>query len=348
MESGNKASHVYGNNRRTIYVVDVVSSWAVNNFYNYLYFRATALHTSNDKIESITDAYMVVMRQYLDSFNNSNGYRINLKTLHEYYIDHTKYVSNTFTEWINEILSQFVPEEYFGIMSTTQQDQTLRGILVGVVRKFGSELVCSNIIDSMIADHKNKYIVPRMKDIMKQLLLVKRQELYRAIYNNTSSSTTDAVRKELKGLIHENVLIKQQKKETMAHLKRAIAAMRTRDIRILELETTISRLSKRPDVMTAPAPAPAPQQLSDVFKSVVESKVGVRIENEPFEQAEEMPNIEDVHEAPNVGVFEDHHEEYHEVYRSEAEMPDIGSVSDPGSAEIAAPQSLLDIVEGNI
>lgn len=280
-------------NRRTLAVVDVISSWVVNTFYNYLHQEAVTIHTSG-RTASITDGYKFIVKQYLDSFNTSEGYRRNLMGLHKYYIDNTRYSSIPFDMWIKDILQQFVPADYFPIMSNAQQDTTLRNILVNSIQQFSSDVICTKTIDSLITNHEHPSIVPVMKESMRRSLLFERQRLFQAVFKSSTGSydkPMELMKKELASLIEENVSIAYKNKKAVIDLKKALDGMKARDKIITNLQNEL--VQTRAQVRTAynqkPIKPPTPEE---TFVSAVSSSTGLQRQN-AFAAGDVLINIAD-------------------------------------------------------
>jgi hypothetical protein len=260
-------------NTRTLATINVVSAWVVNTFYNYLHQQAVNLHTTG-RVASITDGYKFIVRQYLDSFSESDGYKRNLLGLHKYYIDNTRYSSIPFDTWIKDILSQFVPADYFPIMSNAQQDMTLRSILLNAITQFSRDVICTPTLNTLITDHSHPSLVPIMKKNMQSALLFERQKLFQAIFKSStggsSSKPMDMMRSELTKLVEENVLLKHKNKKAVDSLKAALTKMKQRDVTIGKLQERISHLEKSLKNKSADPPA-LPPSPSAAFISAVKS-----------------------------------------------------------------------------
>jgi regulator of replication initiation timing len=261
---------------KTLSTINVISSWVVNTFYNYLHQQAVHIHTSG-RAASVTDAYKFIVRQYLDSFNDGDGYRRNLMALHKYYMDNTRYSSIPFDEWMKDILQQFVPIDYFSIMSNSQQDATLRGVLVNAVTQFSSDVVCTQILDTLIINHDNPSLVQIMKKNMSSALVFEREKLFQALFKSSAGVVTnkpmDNMKTEISKLIEENVLLKHKNSKVLSALKSALAKMKERDVTIsslikknADLEHGTKNNVYQPPTPRYVAPAPVPIEIAETPK----------------------------------------------------------------------------------
>lgn len=303
-------------NGRTLATINVISSWVVNTYYNYLHHQASNLHTTG-RSDTITDGYKFIVRQYLNSFNDSDGYRRNLLGLHKYYMDNTRYSSIPFDAWIKDILAQFVPTDYFSIMSTSQQDMTLRGILVGAITQFSSDIVCNEqTLDTLIMDHDNTNLVPIMKKKMISALLFERQKLFQALFKSSTGGSQEKpmemMRNELTKLIEENVMLKHKNVKCLKSLKGALAKMKERDMTIAQLmskNTQLEQQSRHSYIPVPRAPPPSPQA---IFAEAVKRETGLVAHDDSIGLIEQA-------EAPQEVQYEAPHEEIKQPDESENE-----------------------------
>lgn len=241
--------------RRTMMVINVISAWVVNTYYNHLHQEAVQQHDLG-KVESITDGYKLMVRVYLASFDSPEGYLKNLRLLQQYYAENTHTGAMSFGQWMKDMLQQFVPTEYFAIMSNTQQDDTIRNILRSAIRHFSSDVICTPLLGRLIENHDDPSIAVAMKESMKSALLYERERLFQALFKsmtNAPDKPTELVKRELCKLVEENVLLRHKYTQATTDLRRAIAALKTKDSTIARLTATIEQLHVK-----AANPLPAP------------------------------------------------------------------------------------------
>jgi hypothetical protein len=268
-------------NGKTLSTINVMSSWVVNTFYNYLHQQAVQIHTSG-RASSVTDAYKFIVRQYLDSFNDGEGYRRNLTALHKYYMDNTRYSSIPFDEWMKDILKQFVPIDYFSIMSNSQQDATLRCIIVNSVTQFSSDVVCTQILDTLITNHDNPNLIQIMKKNMSSALIFEREKLFQALFKSSigggENKPMNNMKAEITKLIEENIILKNKNNKAIAALKTALTKLKERDVVIsnlvkknTDLESNTDKFMYAPAGRRAAEPViPAPRSTPETPRSVYE------------------------------------------------------------------------------
>lgn len=254
-------------------VIEIISAWVVNTFYNYLHQMAVELHT-NGRVGSITDGYRHMVKQYLDSFNTVEGYKRLIISLHKYYVDNSNCSGIAFDEWTHEVLEQFVPLDYKAIMSNEQQDTLLRNVLIHSIRQFSNSVVCTKLLDLLISNHDEPSIAPQMKATMKASLLSERQKIFNNIHRASTGSDSGpqmTMKREICTLIEENVVLKNKNTKLTEALQKSLDGMKARDKTIFMLKNQIADLQKQRDQLYARVPTSEvqiqPRTHAEEFKS---------------------------------------------------------------------------------
>jgi hypothetical protein len=266
--------------RRTMSIINIIASWVVNSYYNILHQRADEMHKMS-QVSTITDGYKLMVKCYLRSYDTPSGYLQNLKALHKYYIDNARCVATSFDAWTKEILQQFVPADYFPIMSNKQQDSTLRSVLLNAIKQFSVDVVCTSLLDRLIANHDDPTIVSTMKDSMKAALLFERERLFQAVFKSSTGAPdkpVELMKKELLKLVEENVGLRHKLAAANADIKKALVGLKTKDGAIMRLRAEIDQLRAQPVVVAQPAVvAPARPVTTTAFSSAIEHATGVHV-----------------------------------------------------------------------
>ena len=264
-----------GANRLTITIVNIISSWAVNNYYNSLHQYAVKMHTIGNA-QSITDAYINIVSQYLESLNNNNGYKKSIQSLHTYCVDYTTYTGMSFSMWIREILKQFVPTDYYNIMTNDQQDSALRNIIVNSLKQFSSEIISSStLLDNIIlrSVETKQETIRTMHEIMTRNLLSSRKALFQAVHFASTRTLCDkndiAMKKELTTLLKANIELKHELKKANSIVeKQARSIEKQKDVlrklmneySVLRNNASVSRKLVEPQMIERiPTPEPKPK-----------------------------------------------------------------------------------------
>lgn len=168
--------------KRALSTLEVVGSFIVDLYYNHFYQEAKKLRIDG-RVESVTDGYKHVIKAYLNSFENPEAYRKTIIGIHKYYYSTTRFVSISFAECVDEIVKHFIPEDFFESTTNQQRDGTLRMVLMNAVKHFSSDILCSNLLDTIIDNHTEPGLVRRMQDKMVQALMFEREKMFQKVFN---------------------------------------------------------------------------------------------------------------------------------------------------------------------
>ena len=286
--------------KHNMLIIEVISAWSVNTYYNVLYEHAIRLQTRG-VAKSITDGYIISMRHYLQSFTTRDGFRRNLTLLYEYYVEHTRFASMTFTKWLSEMISQFFPPEFSSmLLSTQQQNKALGNIILNSMRAFAGELVVRDNVSKIVAQRGDKSVVGILKESMRACLLAERTKLHRQLYDSpTEGGMQIGVRNELNKLVEENIILKNRNDKLKGVLKRAATNLRRRDQIINDLTAKVAALQSSPIRAPPSAPLGAPPMATimseakvDAFRKAASRLTGIDID------AHDAPSFDPVDKEP--------------------------------------------------
>jgi hypothetical protein len=168
--------------KRALSTFEIVGSFIVDLYYNHFYQEAKRIRIEG-RVESITDGYKHSIKAYLNSFENPDSYRKTIIGIHKYYYTTTRFSSISFSECVNEIVKHFIPEDFFDSTTNQQRDGILRMVLMNSVKQFSSDVLCSNLLDTLIDNHGESSIVRQMQDKMVQSLMFEREKMFQKIFN---------------------------------------------------------------------------------------------------------------------------------------------------------------------
>jgi hypothetical protein len=168
--------------KRALSTFEIVGSFIVDLYYNHFYQEAKRIRIEG-RVDSVTDGYKHAIKAYLNSFQNPDSYRKTIVGIHKYYYTTTRFGSISFSECVNEIVKHFIPEDFFDSTTNQQRDGILRMVLLNSVKKFSSDVLCSNLLDTLIDNHGESSIVRQMQDKMVQALMFEREKMFQNIFN---------------------------------------------------------------------------------------------------------------------------------------------------------------------
>lgn len=194
--------------KRTISTFEIIGSFVVDVYYNHLYHEAKKLHAFG-KVESTTDGYKCAMSTYIKSLSHPDHYKKTLLGVHRYYSTTTKFTSITFSDCMNSISKQFMPEDLHESMSESQKDGMIRVVLSAAIKNFSVEILKGKLLKMIIDDHESEGIVRVLQDAMVECLVFEREKMYQKIFSTQNGVSTDAgvtskMRKRIEELTVEN------------------------------------------------------------------------------------------------------------------------------------------------
>jgi hypothetical protein len=225
-------------------VFEIFSGYFVNILYNNLYVRAKDDAARHDK--SITDAYRRIVCHYAQGIkSDSSNYSYVVKQLHEYYRDATQNHLLMFQEFENNILSQFIPEEYFDDLNNKEKDKLLSNIINEIVRRVCNMVIAKHV--RYVIDERGNDHVRIMQDELIDNLLFLRDEYFTKFANKVNGE--DEAKKDT-GSVPFDVAMKI-KQSLSEQLRRRCEAERDRDRAIAILKQAEGKLRSLTDELEA-------------------------------------------------------------------------------------------------
>lgn len=177
--------------RKVLMVMDTIGAYLTYTVYNSLY-SAARKSVDNGKDKTITDAYRKKLKTFIIGMSQSvTGYKEILKSFLAYYqrkIDATV----TMREFEDNILSQFIPTDYYADFNSKQRDTTMRDIFIKSTESFFT-VILKKHVSKIIDDHKNRENVTMLQEQILSILLSIRETYYDkfagAINNKAGSKT---------------------------------------------------------------------------------------------------------------------------------------------------------------
>lgn len=171
--------------KRALSTFEIVASFIVDLYYNHFYQEAKKIRIEG-RVESVTDGYKHAVKAYLSSFQNPDSYRKTIVGIHKYYYTTTRFSTISFSECVDEIVSHFIPDDFFESTTNQQRDGILRMVLMTSVKRFSSDVLCSNILDSIIDNHSDTATVRDMQNKMVESLMFEREKMFQKIFNGSN------------------------------------------------------------------------------------------------------------------------------------------------------------------
>lgn len=167
---------------RTISVLEIIAAYTANLYYHHFYSEAERLRVDN-KVRSITDGYTHAIKAYLTALTKPEYYRKSVIGIHNYYQRTTKFTNISMKDCLNDIVRQFVPDEYFHAMGVRQRETILHNVLLDSVKNFSNQLMCGTLLMNIIDNHNDPTTAPAVKQKMLDCLLFEREKVYRKFFS---------------------------------------------------------------------------------------------------------------------------------------------------------------------
>lgn len=173
--------------KRTISVLEIIAAYVANLFFSHFYAEAERQKIDR-KVQTVTDGYIHVVSVYLSSIKKAEHYKRSILGMHEYYQLTTRFNNISLSECVNDIVRQFVPDEFCASLDTQQKETILHNVFTNAVNNFANEVTAGEVTSSTllmrIIDNRSD---PDTKSVIKQkmmdCLLFERESMYRKFLN---------------------------------------------------------------------------------------------------------------------------------------------------------------------
>lgn len=164
--------------RKVIWTYDVVGSYFVDQFYNHLYVMAKK-SAEIGNAPNITDGYRSnVMRYHHGITTNATYYKQAVSGLHEYYQRHSGQGTTTMADFEDQLLTQFIPDEFYDSFTDGDRNTALREVVVCIVSTLCESVISRDILPRIIDDHSNAANVTRLQQIVVEALCTRRDDYF--------------------------------------------------------------------------------------------------------------------------------------------------------------------------
>jgi len=204
---------------RVISTFEVIGCYFVDVFYNHIY------HAAKDRIKlamsplSLTDSYKSCVCDYvLGASKKPDYYKKMITGLHLYYQEQTSFSTITLGDFINNVIQQYAPKEYYSIMREHDKNAFFGKTILNVIGQFRDEILEFNILRKIIDEHKDQSNIRLLTNKIVHIQVVERELTFHKFAEQFSRGdrplTKEQVDKNIveKILNERNVLAEQVKK----------------------------------------------------------------------------------------------------------------------------------------
>jgi hypothetical protein len=238
--------------KKVLAVFDTVGSFLTDIVYNDLYEKAVGVINQNHEggPKSITDAYRANIINYMKGVKRVDLYRIVIKKLHEYYQRYSGFGGIVFGEFVDKIVSQFIPSEYFKDFTGQNKDKTLHDIIVWTVADIAEFILEPDMLRRIIDNHLDVANVTLIQDRIMEILIIMRENYYAKfaseLANANKGSVDHKVVNKLKDAIAKEAKLRVEaeadRDRATNMLSGCLSKMREHERTISQLQLEIERL----------------------------------------------------------------------------------------------------------
>lgn len=249
----------------------VLSAYFVNIFYQHLYRAGSVLFKNNNKIQSHSDGYRHAMLKLLKavgvSSKKTDKYGQLVRNMHNYFETCGGYQNYNISEIIKIVTNAFVPQDYQSSLTSSDRNKLLHVILIDSIKDFTTE-IAQEYINIIIDAHDDASTPSMLKEVMRDILLLRRQKIFMNFLNKLTKVKSDekvngAIIKNLRNdniKLHKGVKELQQKLAKLNNLlKTAQKIIKNKNKEIKNLKCNIEAHNKALNNRTVPnTPMPSP------------------------------------------------------------------------------------------
>jgi len=218
---------------KTIETYEFLAAYFVDIFYNHLYNEAKKLKINNS-CASVTEGYKHTLNAFIKGLNNAKLYKKYIIGIHHYYIA-IGFASISFTKCVDRVTQEFIPEDYFNSLTSTQKMGVLRLILNSSIKQFITILVKEHL-KKIIDFHDEKDNARILQDSMIDCFILERESMYQRFvlsYNNDNNINTKLInnmQNDIKKLVKEKLILKKK----YDHLAKMYMNIKKKEEKVIE------------------------------------------------------------------------------------------------------------------
>ena len=233
---------------KLISILEILGSQFVDIYFNHVYNSARAhLNTG----ESLTDEYTRRVQAYIVGVkDDGKSYREVVQNLHKYFQTTTRHTTLSFADFVERIVQQFIPAEYYGLLNAPEKDETLGSIIADLVSSLGAYVTSPDMIRRIIDEHdpplgQPKVTIRMIQDQGVVILLTKRGEIHNSFLRrvgqakeHVSADVVDDLKAAIRKLVRQKAELKTRLGECEDHamdLEDTVGALKKKDAKYRKL-----------------------------------------------------------------------------------------------------------------
>lgn len=224
--------------KKLISILEILVSYFVDIYYNHVYSSAVK---KVETASSLTDEYIRQVKAYVMGVKTDEVcYKKVIHNLHVYFQETTRHSIMPFADFVDKIVQQFIPPEYYDLLKLNEKDETLGSIIVDLVSGLGVYITTPKTLVRIIDEHE---LNPRVTIRMIQnngvaLLLTKRGTIHNHFLQKIGQSKSTVSLEVVDDLEQKLQAVTDEKKKLAGQLNEFKS-------RVAELDARIAQGAKR-------------------------------------------------------------------------------------------------------
>lgn len=241
--------------RKLVSILEVLSSHYVDIYYNHIW---TSAEVGVKKGGALSDEYVRQVKAYITGVKTDPAsYKSVVAHLHTYYRTITRYATLSYADFVDQVVAQFVPAEYFALCKAPQKDETFETVVVDLIAGLGAYVTGPALLRRVVDEHHRQpeVTIRMVQDQGVTLLLTKRAEVHNKFLrklgqakDHVSMDVVEDLKTAVKRLAKDKAKLRQalgETEERAIDLEDAVAAAKKREakyrrlVRLLNDERTV-------------------------------------------------------------------------------------------------------------
>lgn len=224
---------------RLISILEILGSHFVDVYFNHVYNSA---QTHLEAGASLADEYVRRVQAYIIGVKSDKQcYHVVVQNLHGYFQATTRYTTLSFVDFVELIVQQFIPKEYYDLLKAPEKDESLGSIVADLVSALGAYVATPDMLRRIIDGHDHQPLVTirMIQNRAVTILLAKRGEIQNSFLrrigqakDTVSMDVVDDLKQAIRKLAKQKASLKAQlgaAEERVMELEDEVAALKKKD-----------------------------------------------------------------------------------------------------------------------
>lgn len=245
------SSYQFANyDKKLISILEILGSQFVDVYYNHVYNSA---QTHLDPGGSQTDEYVRRVKAYIIAVKTyEKCYCEVVQNLYKYFQMTIGRTALSFADFVEQIVQQFIPKEYYNLLGASEKDEALESIVVDLVSTLGVYVTSPDMLLRIIDGHDVKpgATIRKIQDQAVNILLAKRGAIHNSFLSRLGQAKDTVSIDTVDDLKNKNRELKKNKAILKALLGRVEEKRRALSDELIALKGVNSKLRKLVHMMT--------------------------------------------------------------------------------------------------